>query len=265
MTDDEAVLRLQSIMLDACEGRKDLSLDREYKRLRKPLIRRPDFSDVVPKFVRSHQDLRSFWSYAKGVDDQWEPRRQHVRNAFEPLFDRIEGRTKPPIQSSRWTGRRTPAQQAQIVLALAPDALTGVIRLLEEQERPLHNGGPADPEQLEAIEKLKELRDALSYLITLAENGSDLGAQLAEVRELKNRVLTWSASPYGLNLARLPLLGMSTVLGAGVMYLVNGICPGDGGAMGAAVLTAHAGTAAIKGLVERRSEATRRPRGSHDG
>jgi hypothetical protein len=254
MEDDDAVLRLQSIMLDACEGRRDLGIDREYKRLRKPLIQRADLSDTVPKFVRSHQDLTSFWSYIRGVSDQWEPRRQHVRSTFEPLFARIEGRTLPPVRSAKWTGRRTAAQQAQIVLSLGYDALRGVELLLEEQERALHNGGPVDPEQEEAIGKLKELHGALGELIGLAENGRPLGGQLGNVRSLKDNLLKWSVSPYGLNLGRLPLLGTSTVLGAGVMYLVNAISPGDGATMGAAVLGAHAATAAIQGGLAERSD-----------
>jgi hypothetical protein len=255
MNDDEAVTRLQSILLEGCEGRRDLDLDRQYKPLRKVIIGRPDLSDVVPRFVRSHADLGTFWSYIKGVDPQWEPRRQHVRKAFEPLFDRIEGRTKPPATSGKWTGRRSAAQQAQIVLALAPDALQGVRALLDEQERALHNGGPVDPEQEAAIERLRQLHGALGELIALAENGSPLDTQLAEVRAIKDRVLSWSASPYGLNLAGMPVLGMATVLGVGVMYLVNAIAPGTpeiGATMGAGVLTAHAGTAAIRAGLDKR-------------
>jgi hypothetical protein len=255
MADDDAVLRLQSILLEACEGRRDLDLGRAYKALRKPLIGRADLADVVPKFVRSHQDLGTFWSYIKGVSGQWETRREHVRRAFEPLFDRIEGRTRPPARSSNWTGRRTPAQQAQIVLSLAPDALAGVETLLQEQERVLGNGGPVDEEQREAIARLRELHQALGRLIELAEAGGDLEAQLAELRVAKDQALRWSASPYGLNLARLPLVGFSTVLGAGVMYLVNAIAPGSGAELGAAVIATHAGTAAIKaGMAERRKD-----------
>jgi hypothetical protein len=53
----------------------------------------------------------------------------------------------PPVTSAKWTSRRTPAQQAQIVLSLAPDALHGVQLLLDEQLRPFHNGSPMDEEQ----------------------------------------------------------------------------------------------------------------------
>jgi hypothetical protein len=63
-----------TILIDAREGRKDLVLDRDYKRLRSPLIGRADLSDVVPKFVRANQDLRSYWSHIKSVSENGSPK-----------------------------------------------------------------------------------------------------------------------------------------------------------------------------------------------
>jgi len=254
LKDDEAVQRLQAIMIDACNGRRDLSVDRQYKRLRTPLIKRPDLADVVPKFIRAQQDLTSFGSYIRRVTADREQQREHVWKAFQPLVDRVEGRTRPPFASAQWTGRRTrtAVQQAGIVLSLAPDALLGVDQLLAEQEKRFDNGGPIEPEEAEAIAKLRALRDALSELIDLAETGRPLGSRLAQVRSLKNVALRWSTDPYGLALSTVPLLGMSTVLGVGVMYLVNAISPGDGAEIGAAVLGAHTAGAAIRaGLAQR--------------
>ena len=42
MSDDDAVHRLQSIILLACEGNKDLANGREYRAIRSQLLRRPD-------------------------------------------------------------------------------------------------------------------------------------------------------------------------------------------------------------------------------
>ena len=246
MSDEEAVLRLQSILVSACEGNQDLLNGSEYRRLRSPMIRRHDLADVVPRYVKAHRDLGSFWSYIKGVSPQWAPRRQHVWDTLRPLFDRVEGRTKPPVASGQWTGRRTASEQARVVVALGNDALLGVELLLDEQERPLHNDGPVEPGRLEAIEKLKELHQALGELIRLAEAELPLDYQLHRVRELKDKILGWSRSPVGLSLDTLPLLGMSTVLGVGVMGLVNAICPGQGVAFGLAAMAAHPATAAVK-------------------
>ena len=244
MSDEEAVLRLQSILVSACEGNQDLLNGREYRSLRSPLIRRDDLADVVPRYIKAHRDLGSFWSYIKGVSGQWAPRRQHVWDTFKPLFNRVEGRTKSSVAASRWTGRRKASKQARVVLALGSDALLGVELLLDEQERPLHNGGPVEPEQLEAIEKLKELHQAIGELIRLAEAELPLDHQIQRVRDIKDRLIhsksSWSVTRHT------PSARLSTVLGVGVMGLVNAIWPGQGTAFGVAAMAAHPATAAVK-------------------
>lgn len=254
MTDEEAILRLQSIMISGCEGNKGLSEDRDYKALRVPLIKRPDLADVVPKYVRANRDLGAFWAYIKGYSQQWKPRREHVWDTFRPLFDRIEGKTRPPVQSSRWTGRRTPAQQAQIVLSLAPDALHGVQMLLDEQERAHHNGGPISPVEQDAIDQLKALRDALSELIALAETGQPIAQQLVRLKALKAKMFKWGTDPYGLGLGELPLVASSSVIGCGVMYLVNLLTKGmtEAAAIGASAMAVHAA-----GVINSRKTAAR--------
>lgn len=175
-----------------------------------------------------------------------------VRNSFEPLFDRVEGRTSPPAPSAKWTGRRTATQQARVVISLGYDALLGVDLLLEEQERPLHNGGPVEAERAEAIGKLKDLHRELGELISLAEAGGSLDEKLNSVRVAKDKALAWSASPVGLSLASVPLTGAATVLGVGVMYLVNAIAPGQGTAFGAAVTGAHVAGAAVRATLQKK-------------
>lgn len=138
-------------------------------------------------------------------------------------------------------------------MSLGYDALLGLDLLIEEQERPLHNHGPIEPERLEAIEKLKTLHTELGELIRLAERGKPLEEKLRAVRELKDQTLAWSASPVGLSLATLPLTGAATVLGVGVMYLVNAIAPGQGTAFGAAVTGAHVAGAAVRAAVKKQT------------
>ncbi len=131
MDDEAAVTRLQSVLIAACEGNRDVTNDREHKALRGPIIRRQDLSDVVPAYVRAHRDLNSLWPYFRKLSDQWAPRREHIWETFNPLFDRVEGKTKSPVLSSNWTGRvRSPVQQARVVLSLAPQALIGVEMML---------------------------------------------------------------------------------------------------------------------------------------
>ena len=243
LNDEEAITRLQSLMIQACEGARDLSVDRDYKSLRVPLIKRVDLSDVVPTYIRAHRDLASFWSYIRKHSDQWQARREHIWETFRPLFDRVEGRTSAPISAAQWTGRRTPKQQAKIVLALAPEALEGVQQLLDDQARALHNGGPVDPDREEALAALKALRDALSELIQLAETGQPLAGQLTKLRRVKNAAFKWSAETYSMTLANTPLMSSSLIWGAGVAYLVNVITKDitTAGAFGAAATAVHGG------------------------
>jgi hypothetical protein len=251
MNDEEAVERLQSILILACEGNKDLSHGRDYKALRGPLVGRPDLADVVPKFVRSQRDLNSFWSYIKRFDPKWESRREHVWSSFRPLFDRVEGRTQPPTAASAWTGRRSPQQQARIVLAMVPDARLAIEMLLEEQQRGLHNGGEVEPERLQGIQRLKELHAALGELLRLAETGQSLTGQLMLVKDIKDKTLAMSKETLSLTLAGIPQMASSSVFGLAAYTFINIISKGvsDTTSIGAsaAVMAAHtAGSLAKK-------------------
>ena len=221
MTDVGAVTRLETVLLEACEGNREVDLGRQYKALRYPLIRRDDLRDIVPEFVRAQRDLSAFWTFIREHDPTWKARRQFVRESFRPLFDRIEGRSKPPAASTGWTGRRSATQQARIVQSLAPAALEGVDELLEIHERALHNGGPVEPAQQEAIDRLKELHSAIGELIQAAENNLTLDDRLKKVRDLKKRTFVWAKEGYQLTVASLPLTSSSTFIAAGVMFLVN--------------------------------------------
>jgi hypothetical protein len=158
------------------------------------------------------------------------------------MLDRVEGRTKPPIRSGSWTGKRTPAEQARVVISLAPCALEGVEQLLSEFERTLHNGGPVDPERSDAIRALKELRTAITELIDVAETGQLVAANLASLRILKSRTFRWSRETYSLAVAGLPLTTASTVVGCGVMMLVDVLGKGsaEAAAIGVGAMGVHA-------------------------
>lgn len=245
MSEVDAVNRLQSIMLAACEGNQDLSRGRDYVLMRRLFLARPDFQDVVPGYVRSHRDLGAFWTYIKGFAPKWETRRRHVYETFQPLFDRAEGLTSPPVQSGKWTGRRTAQQQAKVVLALGYDALAGIEVMLDDFEHAHHNGGPVSPAEQAGLEALKRLHLELGNLIALAQQGAPLGNALQDVQAASKTALRWSKSPIGFSLATLPLTGASTAIGVGVMYLVNAIAPGSGAAIGAAAAGVHVASAAI--------------------
>jgi hypothetical protein len=116
----------------------------------------------------------------------------------------------------------------------------------------LHNGGPVEADRADAIQKLKDLHHELGELISLAEAGRPLDDKLNAVRLAKDKALAWSASPVGLSLGSVPLTGAATILGVGVMYLVNAIAPGQGTAFGAAVTGAHVAGAAVRATLHKK-------------
>ena len=124
--------------------------------------------------------------------------------------------------------------------------MAGVEALLEEQERPLHNGGPIEPKRAEAIEQLRELHTELGELLRLAETGKPLEEKLKQVRAVKDKVLSWTALPAGFALGAIPLTGSCVALGVGVHYLVNAIGLGSGAELGVATMGVHAAAANVQ-------------------
>lgn len=176
--DFDRVFYYQNLLMSYFTG--DKSLDEEkYRELRKDLIENPRFSELAPTWLRKCRDLGALWSFAKSVDGQWEPRRQFLREEFEPLLDQLErgGPTKQssmpgPYDSSAWTGIQTTSQQAKAIATLIPVAQAAIGTLINHLDQPSHNGGPRLDEIDFAIEQLKKLHHALGRLVDAANNGT---------------------------------------------------------------------------------------------
>lgn len=236
LDDLEAITRLQSVMIAACEGNRDISSDRDYKSLRTPLLKRKDLTDVVPSYIRAHRDLNSMWAYLKGISGQWQPRREHVWETFRPLLDRVEEsgeNAAAPVTSSSWTGRPTTHETAVAVRALGPSALESVDWLIAELEPLGGNGGPGAEEAQEALSGLRELRDALSALITAVERDAALEAPLGAVVGCTGRVIKLMKDNFDVSVANFSLVGVKAVVAMGVATTVNYFHGSGGEAAGA--------------------------------
>ncbi|MDQ3247394.1 MAG: hypothetical protein M3Q52_11020, partial [Pseudomonadota bacterium] len=88
-----------------------------------------------------------------------------IRGEFQPLFDIAEGRNEPPVQSVKWTGKRTFQQRVAIAHRLGPAAIQGIDLLLELEFGSLHNGGPVDDDRAAALQALRMLHSALTELL----------------------------------------------------------------------------------------------------
>lgn len=186
--DLEVVLRLPDILLQAAEGQRGPELDREYRDLRKALLADPSYEMIIPKFVRRHRDLGSLWPTFKSFSPQWEPRRQEVREQFEPLLaeaermlapeniatgDHAEAEVvrRPGYDPSAWTGATGPTERVLAVKTLMPIAQNAVEQLIAILAAPGHNGGPPLDEVEEALGELRQLHEALETLLTAADEG----------------------------------------------------------------------------------------------
>jgi hypothetical protein len=169
LSDEEAVQRLRTLCLGACDGIQDLADDSRYKALRRALLNRADLRPLAPAFVAAQANLSAFVRHLRETKDR-SARRDMVRTEFEPLILRVAG--SAPTSSSAWTGRLSVHEQALVVSALAPTAMLAVERLIDDEMRLRDNGGPMDSVRDEALCHLRALHEALGELIELAHRGT---------------------------------------------------------------------------------------------
>jgi hypothetical protein len=70
LNDEEALQRLQTLCLGACDGIQDLADDMRYKALRRALLGRTDLRPLVPAFVAAQPSLEAFVRHARETKDR---------------------------------------------------------------------------------------------------------------------------------------------------------------------------------------------------
>ncbi|SNS83489.1 hypothetical protein SAMN06295912_11863 [Sphingomonas laterariae] len=241
----QRALNFQAELIDYFAGGKSLG-ESHYQAMRKELLEDSRYGNLAPSWLRRNRDLGALWSFAKSIDGSWEPRRQFVREQFEPLLDFLErggGEPSPqmpgPYDASAWTGVQSAAQQAQAIKTLIPVAQAAVGSLIEHLEKPNHNGGPPLDEVEFALERLRKLYSALGSLLTAVEGGklrdtidNGLVAEVARYGRQAARALKNDPLPYALSGT---LLALFTACGfPGLGGYLGGIAiaikkPGQGG------------------------------------
>jgi hypothetical protein len=93
----EKAIELQELLVRRATG-GDESEER-YTRLRREFTSRSDTRDLLPDFVNKCRNLSSFWSWVKHQAPQWEQRRVLIRDAFQPLLDRLENYSGAPADT----------------------------------------------------------------------------------------------------------------------------------------------------------------------
>lgn len=68
-----------------------------YEKLRKELVSDPSIRQLLPPVIAKCRDPGAVWGYAKAQSPKWEPRRQHIRESFEPLLSYLEMKASPAV------------------------------------------------------------------------------------------------------------------------------------------------------------------------
>jgi hypothetical protein len=172
----ERVVSYLAALTSFFTGGHDLDAD-SYRAMRDDMISNAEYGGLAPTLFRRNRDTSSLWSFAKGVDPSWEPRRQYLRNEFEPLLQHLERLNPPPqamppsYDSSAWTGVQSAGQRVTAVKTLIPVAQSAIEILIKILEQPSSNGGPPLDEVEGALRHLKQLHAALGAVLEAAANG----------------------------------------------------------------------------------------------
>jgi len=94
----ERALMLENMLVAKAAGDHG-TRDPIYTQLRQEFMNDPELKTLLPQFVRTCRDLSRFWSYAKKISPQREPRRQHVREQFIPLLEHFDGQNRAPADA----------------------------------------------------------------------------------------------------------------------------------------------------------------------
>jgi hypothetical protein len=227
LNDLELTQRLQSILINAAEGRRSVGDDAQYSDLRKEFLRR---KLEAPGFVRTHPSVDSFSALIKGTRSKAD-RVAQVRDQFAATLVSLEEDAPLGADSSAWTGIQTPAAKLTAVRALLPLAQAAVEGMIAALEEPGDNGGPVLDERAEAIDNLRALHKSLGDLLQAADSGhlddqlgEGLAAEAARYAKRAAQALKSDPMPY---VASSLLLGLLTTCGL----------PGIGGYLGGVALT----------------------------
>ena len=212
---EEALERLQSILLARVENKLGAADDLEYRQLRRALMNEPGIRERLPRVVTVNSETGGVWAILRDHSDQWEPRRAFVREQMRSALD--YARSPQVIPSSAWTGIQGPKERLVAARSLLPLAYATVEGLIAELERPIGNLGPPMEDRQEAIENLKALHGVLGECIAALESGSKSLNELM-LKEAAGflgraaRLLKGDPMPY---MVAGGLAGLLSVIGAG--------------------------------------------------
>ena len=86
------VERLKNLMTSAAtDGGIYDEVEHEYTQLRQSLLKQDRFKSIAPKFVTTCGTLKEFKREMQSVSQHYQPRRDHIKQAFYPLISSLYG------------------------------------------------------------------------------------------------------------------------------------------------------------------------------
>jgi hypothetical protein len=167
---EEALERLLSLLLVRVQRKLDTNEELEFQQLRRALMRERGVSERLPRLVTENSESGGVWSVLREHSDQWEPRREYVREQMRSVFDFVRSLERDELlSSSGWTGIESKRERLKAARELLPLAEATVAALIAELERPQGNGGPPLEDRAEAIENLRKLHRVIGELLAKIE------------------------------------------------------------------------------------------------
>jgi hypothetical protein len=225
LTDLAIAERILAIFVNASQGSRSLSDDRQYGDFRKELLKR-ELPVEPPRWVLAHPSVNSFCAYIKGTGDRGQ-QLQTIREMFTPFLGGLKDGPASGSDSSSWTGLEAPAVRVKLIKRLLPLADTAVDSLIATLSQPNPNGGPLLDSRVEAIEHLRALHLAIGKLLAAVDAGhlndglgQGLAADAFRFAKKAARALRDDPVPY---VASALILGMFEACGIGSLggYLVG--------------------------------------------
>jgi PAS domain S-box-containing protein/diguanylate cyclase (GGDEF)-like protein len=129
------------------------------------------------------------------------------------------------LQSSAAQGTKGEASQIHrsLIIQHGPAASAGLLTLIEEHERRLHNR-PPEPINAGSLSELKQLKQELDELIVLAENKKSVDGKLSTVASLTKRVFRFAKETGEVFVAGMRPLVASIPAAVGTLLLLQAIC-----------------------------------------
>lgn len=206
LSDQAVVQRLQSIMINAAEGRRSVGDDAQYDKLRRELIRRPV---STPPLVSTHPSVDSFSALIRGIADRRE-RVAKIRQDFEPALRSERESPELTFDASTWGAPPSQSSRLRTVRSLLPLTQAAVESMITTLSEPNPNGAPMMEHKKEAVEHLRELHRTLGELLAVVD---------AEGLDAKGQRLLGEAANYAKRAARslrddpMPYLASALMLG----------------------------------------------------